>query len=188
MEIDKLQKYYENNVKNIELNLKKKNFNQYNSNQYNFNQNNINLNNTIKINAYDDMFYEMYLKKKYINNFDKKMLNIEYKITGNIIKDISLLLTYFNNSYLHSEYFKISRYGDKNYFTPNSLDEIFLYNSIDNITYKQSDFRHQLWYIENIINNKILSKYTNYTITNDFYEDEKFDFIWIIYKLKKNDI
>lgn len=176
MEIEKLRKDYENKVKQIEINLKSKYF----------------IPNTkidsdsIKIKAFDDMFYEMYFKKKYFNDIGKKNLNMEYNITGNIIKDINLLLDYFDKLFLHDTKFKISKFEDKfNYFHPNFENEIFLYNSMDMETYQQSEFRKQLWYVEDIISKKILHFYKNYDININFFEDDKYDMVWIILKIIK---
>ena len=178
MEIEQLKKNYENKVKQIELNLKRNYFIpiiKYDTP-------------VIKLNAYDDMFYEMYFKKKYINVIDKKNLNIEYNISGNIIKDLSILLEYFYKLFLHDTKFKISKFEDKfNYFSPNFENEILLYNSLDKETYQQSEFRKQLWFVEDTISKKILTFYKNYDININFFNDDKFDMVWIIFKIiKKN--
>jgi len=185
MEIEQLEKKYENKVKEIEIKLKSKYF----VPNTKIDLSSVESDSTsIKIIAYDDMFYDMYFKKKYFNDFDKKYLNIENKITGNIIKDLNLLFDYFDKLFLHDVKFKISKYEDKfNYFSPNFKNEIFLYNSLDKETYQQSEFRKQLWFIENIINKKILPYYKNYDININFFDDDNYNMVWIIFKIiKKN--
>ncbi len=180
MEIEQLKKDYESKVKQIKIKLKSKYFipdMKIDSS-------------SIKIMAYDDMFYEMYFKKKYFNNFGKNNLNIEYNISGNIIKDLNLLLDHFDKLFLHDTKFKISKFEDKfNYFSPNFENEIFLYNSLDNETYQQSEFRKQLWFVEDIISKKILPFYKNYDININFFDDDNYDMVWMIFKIiKKNDL
>jgi hypothetical protein len=177
MDIDKLKKEYEYKVKNIDLNLKKKYFIP-----------NIKLNpSSINISSFDDMFYEMYYKQKYFTNlFNNNNLNLDVKVSGNIINDLKVLLKRFDRLFLHDTNFKISLYNqEKNYFTPTNENEIFLYNSLDNETYQQSEFRKQLWYIEDIIKEKILPYYKNYNININFFDDDKYNMMWIIFKIIK---
>ncbi len=77
MDYEKIKSDYEQKVKNISNILKKNYFmpvNIFNSNDF------------LKIKCFDDMFYEMYFKKKYFNEYNKKYLNIDYALSGNIFK------------------------------------------------------------------------------------------------------
>ena len=170
----KLSEEYKNKVKQIEMKLKSNYFMPISK---------INPS-SIKINAYDDMFYEMYFKKKYFNNLSNEILNIDLKISGDIIKDLKHLLKRFDRLFLHDINFKISKFQDKfNYFSPSDENEIYLYNSMDMETYQQTEFRKQLWNIEDIIQKKILTFYKEYSININFYEDDKYDMVWMIFKI-----
>lgn len=170
----KLSDIYKNKVKQIEMKLKS---------NYFIPTPKINPS-SIKINAYDDMFYEMYFKQKYFNKFSNEILNIDLKISGDIIKDLKHLLKRFDRLFLHDINFKISKFQDKfNYFSPADENEIYLYNSMNMETYQQTEFRKQLWNIEDLIHKKLLSFYKEYKINISFYEDEKFDMVWIIFKI-----
>lgn len=177
MDIDKLKKEYEYKVKNIDLILKR-----------NYFIPNIKLNpSSINISSYDDMFYEMYFKKKYFINFFNNNLNLDIKLSGNIINDLQLLLKRFDRLLLHDINFKISLCNqENNYFTPTNENEIFMYSSLDNETYHQTEFRKQLWYIEGIINEKLLLFYKNYNININFFDDDKYNMVWIIFKIIKH--
>ncbi len=173
--ISKLREKYKSNIKEISDNLKGRYFTpMVKPNE-----------NLIKITSFDDMFYEMYFKRKYVSNISKNQLNFDHKLTGNIISDLRYLLKSFDRLFLHDIDFKVSKYvpGEFNYFTPNSDNEILLYNSIDMETYQQSEFRKQLWNIEDIIQRRYMNFYKNYDITINFYEDDKYDMVWIILKL-----
>lgn len=142
----------------------------------------------IKLKSYDDMFPEMYYRKKY-TNFDMCNLNIDYDISGDIIKDIKFFLKKIDILFLHDSDFKISNYIDKyNYFTPSNENEIYLYNSINKETYSHNEFRKQLYKLEN--NMKYLkSQYVNIKdIVFQFYEDDTYGMCWFIIKIIKIDI
>lgn len=175
--IKEMQTEYKNKITNIS-NILKKNF---------FYPIHNNTNDAIKILSYDDMFYEMYFKKRYINEHNKNILNIENVFSGNIIKDLQHLLNKFDIKYFHDNKFKVSKYNSnmQNYFKCDTINNIMLYNSMDQISYQQSEFRKQLWSIENAMKTKYCDYYKNYNMSIEFYEDEKYDMIWIIVKIKK---
>jgi len=114
-------------------------------------------------------------------------INLEYPNSNNILKDISYLLTKINIKFLHDDKFKICKFiSNFNYFNPKDEKEIILYNSIDKNTFQQTEFRKQLWHIEDVIKN-YYSKIYNESIEITFYDDEKYDMIWIIVKINPND-
>jgi hypothetical protein len=170
-----IRETYKNKIDNISLQLKKNYFKYVDTTKPE----------KIKLKSYDDMFIEMYYKKKY-TNFDMCNLNIDFDISGDIIKDIKILLKKIDKLFLHDSDFKISKYTDKNnYFTPSNENEIYLYNSIDIETYTQTEFRKQLYKLEEHLKN-LKYKYTNITdIIYQFYEDDKYDMCWFIIKIIK---
>ena len=171
------QEKYKNNINNINNSFKSKFF-------YN---NNIKNKENINIKSYDDMFYEMYFKQKYFDSNIINNINIEYPNSGNIIKDISYLLSKIDIYFLHDDKFKISKFNNKNnYFVPNNENEILLYNSIDKETYQQSEFRKKMWKIEDIINNYYSKIYIEYKINISYYDDDKNNMIWILINLTNN--
>jgi hypothetical protein len=142
----------------------------------------------IQIKSYDDMYLEMYFKSKYLDNNIINDINKKCIKTGNIVNDINFLMTKFDIKFLHDDKFKVSKFNTKkinNYFNPKNENEIIMYNSIDKNTYQQSEFRKQLWKIEKSIKNEYSQLY-NKNINISFYDDEKYDMIWIIITI--NDI
>ena len=138
---------------------------------------------SIKISSYDDMCDILYFKQKYFNNDIMKSINLEYPNSNNILKDICFLLTKINLKFLHDNQFKICKLISKSdYFNPKDENEIILYNSIDKNTFQQTEFRKQLWHIEDVIKN-YYSKIYNKSIEITFYDDDKYDMIWIIIKI-----
>ena len=132
----------------------------------------------------------LFRSKSNINN-----LNICNNFSNNIIRDINNILSGLNklsksdNYYLHDDKFKIVKKEKKsNYFNPSNDNEILLYNSIDKTTYQQSEFRKQIWKIEEEIKEKIneYAKNNNeYTVNIDFYDDSKYEMVWILCKINK---
>jgi len=171
-DINELIKLYSRNTDKIKNVLKKKYF--FPAKQYAIE--------AVKIKCFDDMFPEMYFRKKYFNSFTNSQLNFDYCTTGNITKDIKLLLTKIDVLFLHDTQFKISKSPTDYFFTGNK-DEILLYNSMDKETYQQSEFRKQLWNIEEILHTQ--EKYCNkYDISISFYEDDRYDMVWIMCTIK----
>jgi hypothetical protein len=169
-----LQEKYSSNVNIINKNIKTKYFNPDFSKLKK---------ESIKISSYDDMYYQLYFKEKYFNHDIMNSINLEYPNSNNILKDICFLLTKINLKFLHDNKFKICKVVLKsNYFNPKDEKEIILYNSIDKNTFQQFEFRKQLWNIENVIKN-YYSKIYDKDIEISFYDDEKYDMIWIIVKI-----
>ena len=172
-----LQEKYSSNVNIINKNLKTKFFNPDFSK---FKKD------SIKISSYDDMYDTMYFKQRYFNDNIIKTINLEYPNSNNILKDICFLLTKINIKFLHDDKFKICKFiSNVNYFNPKDENEIILYNSIDKNTFQQTEFRKQLWHIEDVIKN-FYSKIYNKSIEVSFYDDEKYDMVWIIVKINTN--
>jgi hypothetical protein len=171
----KIQEKYKNNVSEIDKNLKSKYF----IPKYDINQNKIN------IKCFDDMYPEMYFKSKYLDNSYINKLNMSYDYTNDVIRDVKCILNKINIIFLHDNKFKISKSEKKsNYFNPLDENQIILYNSIDKTTYQQSEFRKQIWKIEEEINE--YTKLNNhYSINIDFYNDEKYEMVWILCKINK---
>jgi len=170
----KIQQKYLSDINIINKNLKKKFFNPDFSK---FKKE------SIKISCYDDMYDKLYFKQKYFNDDFISSINLEYPNSNNILKDICFLLTKINIKFLHDDKFKIYKFKmEKNYFNPKDENEIILYNSIDKNTFQQTEFRKQLFHIEDVIKN-YYSKIYNKLIEITFYDDEKYDMIWIIVKI-----
>ncbi len=170
----KIQYKYSSEINNINSNFKKKFFNPDFSK---FNRE------SIKISSYDDMYKELYFKHKYFNHNIMNSINLEYPNSNNLLKDISYLLTKINIKFLHDDKFKICKFARESYyFNPKDENEIILYNSIDKNTFQQTEFRKQLFHIEDVIKN-YYSKIYNKSIEITFYDDEKYDMIWIIVKI-----
>ncbi len=173
-----IQEKYTKNVNIINKNLNKKFFNPT------FNKLN---NKLIKISCYDDMYDTLYFKKQYFNYDIMKSINLEYPNSNNILKDICFLLTKINLNFVHDDKFKICKFAFKsNYFNPKDDNEIILYNSISKNTFQQTEFRKQLWHIEDVIKN-YYSKIYDKSIEISFYDDEKFDMVWILVKINPNE-
>jgi hypothetical protein len=169
-----LQEKYSSNVDMINKNLKKKFFNP------DFSKLN---NKSIKISCYDDMYDTLYFNKQYFNHDIIKSINLEYPNSNNILKDICFLLTKINLKFIHDDKFKICKIKmEKNYFNPKDENEIILYNSIDKNTFQQTEFRKQLWHIEDVIKN-YYSKIYDKDIEITFYDDDKYDMVWILVKI-----
>jgi len=167
-----LQESYKKKVHEIDINIKRKFFVPvYKEHEQ-----------KASIKAYDDMYYEMYFKSKYFDLNVMNNINIELQNSGNIINDIKLLMSRIDIKFLHDNKFKISKSlsdKDKNYFNIKDEKEVILYNSIDKNTYQQSEFRKQIFKIENILKNEYTKIY-NKDITLSFYDDQKYDMVWII--------
>lgn len=170
----KLQEKYSSNIDLINKNYKTKFFNPDFSK---FKKK------SIIISCYDDMYETLYFKQKYFNHDIMSSINLEYPNSNNILKDICFLLTKINIKFLHDDKFKICKLKmEKNYFNPKDENEIILYNSIDKNTFQQTEFRKQLWHIEDVIKNYYCKIY-NKSIEVSFYDDEKYDMVWIIVKI-----
>ncbi len=173
----KIQDKYSSEVNNINNNLKKKFFYPDFNKLSKFNKD------SIKISCYDDMFEQLYFKQKYFNYDIMNSINLEYPNSNNILKDICFLLTKINIKFLHDNKFKICKFtSESNYFNPKDENEIILYNSIDKNTFQQTEFRKQIWHIEDVIKN-YYNKIYNKSIEITFYDDEKYDMVWIIVKI-----
>lgn len=169
-----LQQTYFLNVNKINKNLKKKFFNPDFTKLKK---------DSIKITCYDDMYDIMYFKQRYFNDNIIKTINIEYPNSNNILKDITFLLTKINLKFLHDDKFKICNSEKrKNYFNPKDENEIILYNSIDKNTFQQTEFRKQVWHIEDVIKNYYCKIYDK-DIEITFYDDDKYDMVWILVKI-----
>ena len=143
-----IQDKYSSEVNNINNNLKKKFFNPDVTKLSKFNKE------SIKIYSYDDMYEQLYFKQKYFNHDIMNSINLEYPNSNNILKDICFLLKKINIKFLHDDKFKICKFvSNVNYFNPKDEKEIILYNSIDKNTFQQTEFRKQLWHIEDVIKN-----------------------------------
>jgi hypothetical protein len=176
--LKKIQKKYENEFNIMKINNNKKFFVPI----YKINKN------KVHIKSYDDMYLEMYFKSKYLDINIMNNINIDTINTGNIINDINFLMNKIDINFLHDNKFKICKYNTikiNNYFNPKDTNEIILYNSIDKTTYQQSEFRKQIWKIENIIKTEYNNIY-NKNINISFYDDEKYDMVWIIITINDN--
>jgi hypothetical protein len=177
----KIQEKYSSNINLINNNLKKKFFNPDFTKLSKFNKE------SIKISSYDDMYEQLYFKQRYFNYDIMSSINLEYPNSNNILKDICFLLKKINIKFIHDDKFKICKFAtESNFFNPKDEKEIILYNSIDKNTFQQTEFRKQLWHIEDVIKN-YYSKIYNESIEITFYDDKKYDMIWIIVKINPND-
>lgn len=176
-----LQDQYTSDVNIINNNLKTKFFNPDFSKLGKFNKENI------KISCYDDMYEQLYFKQKYFSYDIMNSINLEYPNSNNILKDVSFLLTKINIKFLHDNKFKMCKFvSESNYFNPKDENEVILYNSIDKNTFQQTEFRKQLWHIEDVIKN-YYSKIYDKNIEITFYDDDKYDMVWIIVKINSSD-
>lgn len=142
---------------------------------------------SIKISCYDDMYEQLYFKQKYFSYDIMNSINLEYQNSNNILKDVSFLLTKINIKFLHDNKFKMCKFiSNVNYFNPKDENEVILYNSIDKNTFQQTEFRKQLWHIEDVIKN-YYSKIYDKNIEITFYDDDKYDMVWIIVKINPSD-
>lgn len=178
-------KYKEHN-KTMNLELKKKYFNNFSS----FDR----ITSLDKITSLDDTFDILYLKLKYINkNINNKIqtnllssLNYDEELSGNILTDINNYLKRFNtlSNILHDDKWIESNYLDNqnNYFDAEE-NQILLYNSTDKISLNSKDFKE---FVFNL-NLKLLEFNKIYKVESkvDIYEDNKYDILWIIINIRQ---
>ncbi len=139
---------------------------------------------SVKITSYDDMFMEMYFKPKYFNKDIYSKINIQYPNSGNMIKDVTYILSKIDVNFLHDNKFKVVLDNKTtHYFTPKD-GEIIMYNSFNKSTFKQKDFTSQVKEVADILDDHYTSIYKK-TFEITFYEEDgdKYDLMWIILKI-----
>jgi hypothetical protein len=164
---------YKQKVSELELNTKKKYFNMGVLNK-----------DKLIIKSYDDMYDVMYVKNRYYDNDIYRKLNQEYIKTGNVINDLKKIIKLtFDNKYFDDTEFKAviknNDLNDLNYLNPKQNEKI-LFNSLKKNVFQQSDFRKDLYKLEEIIKNMNF----NESIKINFFEDEEYKLVWIIIEIK----
>jgi hypothetical protein len=169
---------YKQNIDKINLDMKKKYF-KFDS----INNNKIN-NNKINITSYDDMYDVLYIKNRYFDKTIYKQLNYEITKSKNIINDIKKLLKLvFDDNYFDDTEFKsVTEHNDLNYLNPKVEDNI-IYNSLKKNVFQQSDFRKDLYKLENEIKNLNFDR----NIKINFFEDDEYTLVWMIIEIKNKD-
>lgn len=174
-DFDNIINKYKQNIDKINLDMKKKYFKIDNIN---------NSKNKIKITSYDDMYDVLYVKNKYFDTTLYKKINQEIIKSTNIINDIKKLLKLiFDDNYFDDTEFKsVTEHNDLNYLNPKVGDNI-IYNSLKKNVFQQSDFRKDLYRLENEIKNLNFDK----NIKINFFEDDEYKLVWMIIEIKNKD-
>lgn len=170
-EFDDIINSYKNNVNKINLDMKKKYF-----------KTNCNDTDKINITSYDDMYDVLYVRNRYFDKTIYKQINRELIKSTNIINDIKKLLKLiFNDNYFDDTEFKsVTEHNELNYLNPKQGDKI-IYNSLRKNIFQQSDFRKDLYRLENEIKNMNFDN----NVKINFFEDEEYKLVWMIIEIKK---
>ena len=170
-EFDEIINKYKQNVDKINLDMKKKYFKIDNFS-----------NNKINITSYDDMYDVLYLRGKYFDKTIYKKLDHEIIKSNNIISDIKKLLKLiFNDNYFDDTEFKaVTKHDEINYLNPKVGDNI-IYNSLKKNIFQQSEFRKELYKLENEIKNLNFDR----NIKINFFEDDEYKLVWMIIEIKE---